>query len=221
MGGSASTRRVTVMNEDVSGVVKISDSVVDRLRGQLREPILPKKTSEMPPSWPPPQASSPTTPSLAPIMDHPVDSPPTVQDLLVPPASQHKPEPATPRAATKYPQGLSPFTEDPHLVAMRVREEKEAELRVLEQQWRQKLKDIQKRHADQNQLSVEQFHAALAEVEALFFKPTTTPMCEEGQDKVQRCYQDNPKQSLRCSREVAAFTECVDLTRLSAVTRKG
>ena len=34
------------------------------------------------------------------------------------------------------------------------------------------------------------------------------------------CYSDNPKQSLKCAKEVQQFSECVDLTRLVSSTRQ-
>ncbi|KAF0294262.1 MICOS complex subunit MIC19 [Amphibalanus amphitrite] len=74
-------------------------------------------------------------------------------------------------------------------------------------------------HAEQHGLTTEAFHRTLAEVQGLFLKASTTPICQDGQERVMNCYSDNPKQSLKCAKEVQQFSECVDLTRLNRLMR--
>lgn len=53
MGNTSSTRRVTVVNDDVVGIVQITDSVVRRLKGDEEEKRPRKKTVEVAPVKPP------------------------------------------------------------------------------------------------------------------------------------------------------------------------
>ena len=72
MGANQSARKVTVVNDEASGVIKISDSVVQRLKGEIEgEPKQqqqqskseqqqePKKTESVTPPPPPPPAPTP------------------------------------------------------------------------------------------------------------------------------------------------------------------
>lgn len=42
---------------------------------------------------------------------------------------------------------------------------------------------------------------------------TGSPVCQDLQDKVFRCYTDNHKKTLLCSADVRAFFECVERAR--------
>lgn len=63
-------------------------------------------------------------------------------------------------------------------------------------------------------LSEEEVTAAMKDVEKLFMKASCSPVCQNQQEAVFNCYQDHPHQSLRCTRQVENFTQCVDLARL-------
>ncbi|XP_076032204.1 uncharacterized protein LOC143020001 [Oratosquilla oratoria] len=131
---------------------------------------------------------------------------------------------AGPKPTLTHPSGSIPpwsiYAEEAHLLVMRLREEKEQELQAAEKTWREKLDKREEEFTNIGKLTQEQFSSSLKEVESLFLKATCTPVCQDHQDEVMKCYQDNPKQSLRCSREVAQFTQCVDLTRLQAVMKQ-
>lgn len=64
------------------------------------------------------------------------------------------------------------------------------------------------------QLSEEEVNGAIKEVEKLFVKASCTPVCQDHQEAVMTCYQDHPRQALRCARQVDDFARCVDLSRL-------
>lgn len=64
------------------------------------------------------------------------------------------------------------------------------------------------------QLSEDEVNGAIKEVEKLFVKASCTPVCQDHQEAVMTCYQDHPRQALRCARQVDDFARCVDLSRL-------
>lgn len=70
-----------------------------------------------------------------------------------------------------------------------------------------------------SQLSEEEVNNAIKEVEKLFVKASCTPVCQDHQEAVMTCYQDHPRQALRCSRQVEDFARCVDLSRLVSRVR--
>ena len=65
-----------------------------------------------------------------------------------------------------------------------------------------------------SQLSEEEVNTAIKNVEKLFVKASCTPVCQDHQEAVMTCYQDHPRQALRCARQVEDFARCVDLSRL-------
>ena len=73
------------------------------------------------------------------------------------------------------------YSEEAYISLMKLREEKDAELRKMEQTWRDKINDMEKRHAEQHGLTTEAFHRTLGEVQSLFLKASTTPICQDGQ----------------------------------------
>ena len=81
MGANQSTRKLTVVNDEATGVVKISDSVLERLKGEISGE---KKDPQ--PSQPQPEAAVP----------EPAAPPPArqVAEELPPPAPVPAPAPA-------------------------------------------------------------------------------------------------------------------------------
>uniref|UniRef100_T1INE3 CHCH domain-containing protein n=1 Tax=Strigamia maritima TaxID=126957 RepID=T1INE3_STRMM len=170
MGGSNSTRRITVVNDESTGVIKISDSVVNR----LREPF-----ATMP--QPPPQLPLPT-PSRA----------------------------ALPKPTVRSEDSSTKMREDePHAKGLR------------EHYWREKFRELEKRHAGILKQTTDEFNRGLQTVEELFSNPTVTGICEEVEAKVYECYKTNPHSSLDCARQVQAFTDCVQAFRLRTLVAKG
>merc|ERR1719273_1536839 len=127
MGANQSTRKITVVNDEAAGVIKISDAVVQRLRGEI--------AGEAPPAAapaPPPAAAAPP----APAEPAPLPPPPVVEVPAPPPSAPEAPAPA---AAAEAPQAvpqeqaLPPqhiwqrpiiqYIEEPSLSALRVRTE--------------------------------------------------------------------------------------------------
>jgi len=85
MGANQSTRKITVVNDEAAGVIKISDAVVQRLRGEIAgDPPAPAAAA---PAAPPPAAPAPAAPA-----------PPAEAAPLPPPVVESAPEPAPPPA---------------------------------------------------------------------------------------------------------------------------
>lgn len=111
------------------------------------------------------------------------------------------------------------YAEEAHLMVMRLREEKEQEMKKLNNEWHKKMETREEEFTKIARLSEEQVTTSLKEVENLFMKATCSPVCQNHQEAVMNCYNDHPQQSLRCAREVEQFTQCVDLSRLQSVLR--
>ena len=154
----------------VSGVIKISDSVVQRLKGEITgeaaaaaaaPPPVPKAAPappppepkvevpppepkvEAPPPPPPVEVAPPPPPpvEVAPPPPPPVEvappPPPPVADPVPPPPA---PAPAAPPAPSHvWQRPIIQYIEEPSLSALRVRAEKEEELKKLEEYWKDRL----------------------------------------------------------------------------------
>lgn len=168
MGATSSTRRVTLEEDDGPGLVKISGSVVKRLRGEE-------------------EARIPETPA---------------------PEEKRAPTPSAPSAPQAQPAKIAPFTTS------------EEDITRLEKIYKDKLNRLEKLNKELHETSTKEFSQAVEEVEKKFLKYTTSPVCQEQQDAVQKCYHDNPKQTLLCSSQVKAFLECVEKTRQTVLLTK-
>jgi len=90
MGANQSTRKITVVNDEAAGVIKISDAVVQRLRGEIAGD----------PPAPAPPAPAPAAPALAAPEPIAAPAPPALEPVAEPaaplpaPVVESAPEPA-------------------------------------------------------------------------------------------------------------------------------
>ncbi|XP_048743457.1 MICOS complex subunit MIC19-like isoform X2 [Ostrea edulis] len=84
-----------------------------------------------------------------------------------------------------------------------------------------KIKELEEKNAKLLNARVDEFAQAVQEVEKKFMNSTGSPVCQDLQDKVFRCYTENHKKTLLCSPDVRAFFECVERARANALMRKG
>ena len=137
MGANQSARKVTVVNDEASGVIKISDSVVQRLKGEIsgesqqQQPSrpVPEQEKVAPPPPPPPPAApeDPAPPRPAPAQDAaPAPAP-------APPQS----EPVIQQQVWQRP--IIQYIEEPSISALRVKAEKEEEMKTQDDYWRDRL----------------------------------------------------------------------------------
>uniref|UniRef100_A0A2P2HXI9 MICOS complex subunit MIC19-like n=1 Tax=Hirondellea gigas TaxID=1518452 RepID=A0A2P2HXI9_9CRUS len=201
MGSSQSTRKITLVNDDKSGVIKLSENLAHRLRGQLEE-------SEANAARPPP-------------------SPPSPSPYIPPPVAAAVPTPlpsTPPRASTPPPHydssrngadaWTSVYAEEARRALMRLQAEQDEAIAAVEHHWQKKMADREQQFVESAKLSVSEMEKTASDVEATFVKSTVTPVCLDCQSKVLSCYQQYPGQTLRCFDVVQQFTRCVDLTRL-------
>lgn len=47
------------------------------------------------------------------------------------------------------------------------------------------------------------------------------PVCSEGKRAVMDCYKRNPKEPMKCAKEVQAFADCVDKHRSDIISNRG
>ncbi|XP_021934870.1 MICOS complex subunit MIC19 [Zootermopsis nevadensis] len=144
MGSSQSTntRRISIPNDDPSSVIKVSDSVVQRLKGGTE---VPRSQSES-------------------------------------------------------------------------RPDKEAALQENDQYWERRLKTLEDNHMLISRKMEEEYRKAVDEVEELFSRlpaKREQPPCTIAGQYVKECYQKNPREVLKCSKEVEAFAACVDMKRVN------
>jgi len=198
MGANQSTRKITVVNDEAAGVIKISDAVVQRLRGEIAgDPPAPTAAA---PAAPPPAAPAPAAPAppaeAAPLPPPVVESapepapPPAEPEVVPPPAPVAPPPPppvevvvveapaAEPPQAAPQEHALPPqhiwqrpiiqYIEEPSLSALRVRTEKEEELLALENYWKERLAAQEAETVHRQKLTEQEVAAAAKKVEELF-----------------------------------------------------
>ena len=124
-----------MVNDEASGVIKISDSVVQRLKGEIsgesqqQQPSrpVPEQEKVAPPPPPPAAPEDPAPPRPAPAQDAaPAPAP-------APPQS----EPVIQQQVWQRP--IIQYIEEPSISALRVKAEKEEEMKTQDDYWRDRL----------------------------------------------------------------------------------
>jgi len=203
MGANQSSRKITVVNDEATGVIKISDSVVQRLKGEITgegdkesAPVAPASSSQPPP--PPPQPEPKVTPAAP--------APPP------PPPQQHEQEHHQPHV---WQRPIIQYIEEPSLSALKVKQEKEEEMKKLEDYWKSRLQNQQDEHTKMAALTEDEFNKSLKKVETLFATVGTQSVCRDESEAVRGCYANNKNKSLRCRESVQSFSSCVSAARLA------
>lgn len=178
MGGtqSTNTRRISIPNEDPASVIKVSDSVVQRLKGGTEV----KEIRSEPP----------------------------------PPVSQIQSD--ADKVTSSFPHSnygrVTPKT------SLEIRQDREAALRDNDEYWQKRLKAMEESHVLINKKMEDEYKKAIKEVEDLFSRlpaKREQPPCSNAGQFVKNCYQQNPREVLKCAKEVEAFATCVDRKRVN------
>jgi len=248
MGQNQSTRKITVVNDEVSGVIKISDAVVQRLKGEITggaapEPAPTPAPAPAPPSEPKVEASPPPPPVEI-VPPPPIEAPPPVETpqpppveavaepLPPPPASEPTAPPAPPAAVTEaaspapgpshvWQRPIIQYIEEPSLSALRVRAEKEEELKRLEDYWKDRLQKQEENHIANAKLTEEEIIKSAKHVETLFTPASSREICRDSRLAVQSCYSENPSKPLLCRDKIKEFSSCVSKARLELISPSG
>jgi len=256
MGQNQSTRKITVVNDEVSGVIKISDAVVQRLKGEITGGAAPEQASAPTPTpaAPPPEPKIEATPPPPPVEivpPPPVEAPALVETpplpppevvALPPPVSEPLPPPppssepaaaapppaAAPEAAPPAPapshvwqRPIIQYIEEPSLSALRVRAEKEEELKRLEEYWKDRLQKQEENHIANAKLTEEEIVKSAKHVETLFTPASSREICRDSRLAVQSCYSENPSKPLLCRDKIKEFSSCVSKARLELISPSG
>jgi len=248
MGQNQSTRKITVVNDEVSGVIKISDAVVQRLKGEITggaapEPAPTPAPAPAPPSEPKVEASPPPPPVEI-VPPPPIEAPPPVETPQPPPveavaeppppppASEPTAPPAPPAAVTEaaspapgpshvWQRPIIQYIEEPSLSALRVRAEKEEELKRLEDYWKDRLQKQEENHIANAKLTEEEIIKSAKHVETLFTPASSREICRDSRLAVQSCYSENPSKPLLCRDKIKEFSSCVSKARLELISPSG
>ena len=130
MGANQSARKVTVVNDEASGVIKISDSVVQRLKGEISGDSQQQQQQQQQ-SSPAPEPEKVAPPPAAPVEPTP-PPPPQAAPAPVPPS-----EPVIQQQVWQRP--IIQYIEEPSISAHRVKAEKEEEMKTQDDYWRERL----------------------------------------------------------------------------------
>ncbi|GBN02308.1 hypothetical protein AVEN_70743-1 [Araneus ventricosus] len=181
MGNAPSNRRVTVVNDDVVGVVQVSESVVRRLRG------LPDK----------PATDSERGSSQEPLVSQPI-----------------------PEVAHRPPPSYIPFAPpEPYSSTLEQRQKYHEEFKKAEKSWNNRIHELETQNRLLFETVSDKFTATVKEIEENHIKNSYAPVCPDKQQQVSKCYKENSKYPLNCSREVNDFMECVDKVRMTALSK--
>ena len=130
MGANQSARKVTVANDEASGVIKISDSVVQRLKGEISGDSQQQQQQQ---SSPAPEPEKVAPPPAAPVEPTPPPPPPAPAA----PAPAPPIEPVIQQQVWQRP--IIQYIEEPSISALRVKAEKEEEMKTQDDYWRERL----------------------------------------------------------------------------------
>ncbi|GIY03013.1 uncharacterized protein CEXT_423831 [Caerostris extrusa] len=175
MGSAQSNRRVTVVNDDVVGVVQVSEGVARRLRGlpDKQETNSEKGTSEEQPI--------------------PETRPPPTYIPFAPP--------------------------EPYSSTLEQRQKYHEEFKKSEKSWNNRIRELEIQNRQLFETANEKFTATVKDVEENHIKNSFAPVCPDKEQQVAKCYKENAKFPLNCSREVHDFMECVDKIRMTALSK--
>jgi len=213
MGANQSARKVTVVNDEASGVIKISDSVVQRLKGEISGDSQQQQQQQSAPA-PEPEKVSP--PPAAPVEPTPLPPPPAPEAA---PAPVPQSEPVIQQQVWQRP--IIQYIEEPSISALRVKAEKEEEMKTQDDYWRDRLQKQEESFIANAKLTEGEIIKNAKYVETLFKPAVNKEICRESQQSVLSCYQSNPGKPLLCRDQVLAFTKCVSEVRSGLVTPGG
>ncbi|XP_078091947.1 coiled-coil-helix-coiled-coil-helix domain containing 3a [Mustelus asterias] len=100
-------------------------------------------------------------------------------------------------------------------------EEKEKELQKLNAYYKEQVTRLEDRSAQFYKLTTEQYQKAVSEVESKFKGYESRPICAELQEDVLRCYQKNPDQTLSCSVLAKQYIHCINYAKQSLLGKGG
>lgn len=207
-----------MVNDEASGVIKISDSVVQRLKGEISGDSQKQQQQ----SAPAPEPEKVAPPPAAPVDPTP-PPPPPVQEAAPPPAPAPAPQPQSEPVIQQqvWQRPIIQYIEEPSISALRVKAEKEEEMKTQDDYWRDRLQKQEESFITNAKLTEGEIIKNAKYVETLFKPAVNKEICRESEQSVLSCYESNPGKPLLCREKVLAFTKCVSEARAGLVTPGG
>lgn len=112
------------------------------------------------------------------------------------------------------------------LSALEMQQQKEKELETQSQYWQRRLYNMERNHEKIDRLFEEEYKKAIEQMspaahgkKEVDLKNTMIP-CTENSNKVLKCYQDHPKEVLKCAQLIREFSDCVDQRRATLIATR-
>lgn len=235
MGAQQSSRRITVVSDEASGVIKISDSVVNRLKEEIEGANNNQQKPEPPtpvpyePSPPPPRMVEEHPTPEAPVHETPTEVIPEVvmtqppkPDVTIPPVRQ-EPQPVESGfyQESRIQRPIIHYVEEPSLSSLKIRAEKEQELNDLDSHWRKRMHDVEQEKTTISNLQAASIAMSVKELEDILDYKPVAPVCTSQRNLVTKCLKENKGKPLNCGDYVKEFSNCANLARLSYLDRSG
>ncbi|XP_029175181.1 MICOS complex subunit MIC19 [Nylanderia fulva] len=183
MGSGQSARKLTISNEEEVGVIKVSNAIVQRLAQQRDGSEVNESSTD------PPRPDSSKVRQTAP----PSAAPPAVA--------------VTSGQPVYYPELT--------VSALQMQQHMEQELKKQDQYWHRRLQNLEDGYQKVNRVLEDEYKKAANETsvtktgqKSVDIQGAVQP-CLEGSNKVLKCFQDHPKETLKCSNLVEEFSNCV------------
>lgn len=209
MGNSESTKRLTVERseeEGTPGIVKISERVIRRLRGEIDLPLKGDEDvtqDDINTIWKELQHEKVR-------MKHQEEH---LQEILQNAFDEGRQVEAKRLRENRDKLGDKDVQEiDNHW--RKLLEEKEAESKIKENRLLEKLTTLEKQISEKEEVTLENFNQAVEETKQKFSVPTKVIACQHLKNEVLNCYKQNPNQALKCSQKVRDFINCVEQSQL-------
>lgn len=101
-----------------------------------------------------------------------------------------------------------------------LRQQHEAEIRGMERSWKGQINELNRQNKELWKSANEKLAVNLTEIEQKYAKQQKCdPICQESEQKVIECYQENKSQPLKCSQQVKQFINCVHDVRREVFNR--
>ncbi|XP_068982892.1 MICOS complex subunit MIC19 [Bombus flavifrons] len=193
MGSGQSTRKLTINNEEI-GVIEISESVVERLTQKVPETNINVASEVRPTTLEKPSSESTVSQQLPQSGDIPANA-----------------------GYPTYHRQLTP-------TALQIQQQEEQEFRKQSNYWQQRLQKLKQKHAEIKEIFNAEYKKAAEQLyidgkERVDIDGTVQP-CKDISEKVIKCYQDHPKEILKCSTLVEEFSNCVDQRRARVIAAR-
>ncbi|XP_066593972.1 MICOS complex subunit MIC19-like [Prorops nasuta] len=105
------------------------------------------------------------------------------------------------------------------LTALEIKQQKEKELNSQQKYWQLRMKKMEENYMKINNIIEEEYVRALKEMApSVKGQARSIQPCLDNGDKVLKCYQENPKEALKCAKIVEEFSNCVDQQRLRLIS---